>query len=378
MKEQTVLHKVGRKPKPHLKIAIDAGSLSAEDEREKGGVSTVTQILINELQKIDLRNQYLLYTYARISNHNRSHNSITYRILPQPGFKTIWLPLAFRFDKPDVFIATSQAIPFNAPPTLLFVYDLAFLKFPECFKNPMRLKRNTKKAVLNARHIVTISEASKQDIVKEYKLKDDSVSVVYPGVGHEYRPQGTRYLGALPYLLFVGPLKKTKNIPVLIDAFAQFLKMSSKKYRLILIGSDKDLDPMIFRTVNKWGINKYVDVRGYVPDSELPKYYRGATLFVSPSLIEGFGLPLLEAMASGIPVIAGNNTSMPEVVGKAGILTDVKNPDSVAQAMFSISQDSSLRKKLITQGIKQARLFDTARFAKEVLNLIYDRVYLLR
>lgn len=368
--------RVGRKPKPTLTIAVDCGSLSAPEEK-RGGIYTLTVNLLLNLSRLDRRNQYLLYSFTPLPPRLMVRLGPKMRniVIPQQFFKSLWMPIRIFIDRPDVFLALSQAplgwvTGLSSTKTLGFVYDTAFITYPGAYRYFTRLVRNTVELVTEACHIVTISEASREDIVKTYKIKDRSVSVLYPGVADRFRAPGPKYVDIEPYFLYVGSLKPTKNLPNLLIGFSLFLQKSAPKYRLVLVGSQVDIDPLIGEAVKRLKLESRVIIRGVVSDTDLPKYYRGAVGFVSPALYEGFGLPLLEAMACGTPVVAANNSSMPEVVGKAGFLVDETKPEEIATALTKLT-DTATHEKLKKLSLKQAKLFNNRRFARGVLDAIY-------
>lgn len=365
---------VGRRPKPKLTIGVDCGALSPKDPRHYGGVYTVVYNLLTELAHFDKRNHYRLYSYRPLERRflrlfgSRAQN----HVLPRIGFKTIWLPVFLQFHKPNVMLATAQAYPRSNIPTLGFVYDAAYLTYPDLYSSKkQRLHKNTQELVKHAKHLITISDASAEQLEKYYKIPDRKISVLYPGVDSQYQIHGPKYVDTKPYFLYVGALKKTKNIPRIISAFAQFLRNYPQGAHLVLVGSDSEYDPGIRKTIKKEHLEKEVIYKGYVPSADLPHYYRGAMALVSPAIVEGFGLPLIEAMACGTPVIAGNNSAMQEVASKAAILVDVTSVSEIAAAMAKITQNKKLRQKLIQLGRKQIKLFTWHRFTKGVLVDIY-------
>lgn len=362
----------GRKPKPHLKIAVDCGSLSQERIKRKGGIYTLAYNFLEQLAIIDLRNTYIFYSFAAIPKGllkrfgKRAVNKV---LTPSLGYKSVRLPLALKFDKPDVFVALSQAVPKNAPRTIGFLYDIAFLEYPDLYINVEKLKQNTEELAQKSDHILTISQASKVDITKKYSFSEDKITVAYPGVSSDFKPKGPKFIGAVPYFLYVGHLKKTKNIPFLIEAFYQFQKKSSKKYELMLVGSDEDLDEDISRKIKKLQLEKLVKVRGHVPYKDLPKYYRGAAAFISIALYEGFGLPIVEAMACGTPVIVGSNSSMPEIVEKSAIVVNEHSIKSIVEGMMKMTEDS-LSRDYAKKSIKQAKKYNWATFARKFYSIL--------
>ena len=368
----TTKAKVGRKPKQALTIAIDCGALSPKDEREKLGVARVVENLLLELAKIDKRNQYLLYSFAPLPKNLVSNfgERVKAQVLPSFGYLRLWMRLALILDTPDVFIATSQAMPTTQVPTLGFIYDAAFNTYSELYTNAERLKRNTSELINRARHIITISQASKEEIAETFKLDERIISVYHPAANKIFNPVGSKYIDTLPYFLYVGALKLTKNISKLVAAFTRFNQKHALSYKLVLVGSDKGVSKDFLRDIEE----KYktqVVVKGYVNNNDLPKYYRGAYAFISPAISEGFGLPTLEAMACGTAVIVGENPASREIVAKAGLIVAPENMSEIEQAMSKLTEQKQLRQKLITMGLRRARAFSWPRCARGVLQAVY-------
>jgi glycosyltransferase involved in cell wall biosynthesis len=321
---------------------------------------------------LDKKNHYVVYSFAPVAKKLLSLFSgrATNRVLPKFGFKTIWLPLAGRMDKLDVFLATSQALMSKKVPTLGFVYDVAFLKMPTLYRNATKLTEQTKELIESARHIITISETSKDDISEAFKLHYKQISVFYPGVSRLFGPTGPKYVNITPYFLYVGVVKKTKNIPTLLAAFAQYQKQAPIKHQLIIVGKN-ELKDETAKLTTKLGITQYVSFKGYVRTSDLPKYYRGALALVTTSFYEGFGLPIVEAMASGIPVIAAKNSAMKEIVGTTGMLVAEDNLEEIVRAMLAVASNKKLATKFKKAGIKKAKLYSWKIFGRGVLDAVY-------
>lgn len=364
----------GRKPKPVLKIAIDAGSISAPPAR-RGGIARICRTLVKHLPRLDRRNKYLIYTYNKIELDlpASSKESVMLRVLPRLGFGRIFLPLALMLDRPDVFLAVSQFFPAASPTTLGFVYDLAFLSPKFQTSKTSSLKYNTEILVNQAKHLITTSESSKKVIFKKYRLDQYKISVVTPGVDPLFLSTGAKILSDKPYFLYVGALKPNKNVPLILKAFSTFLKNTNSGFRFIIVG-EMEGDNKVKQTLEQLSLEKYVTLTGFINDTELVKYYRGAFAFVSPALIEGFGFPLLEAMACGIPVIAGNNSAMKEVMGKAGLLVDAASVTEIAAAMKKLATDMTYYNKLSRLGRKNAGKYHEQKFAKKVLQIINKKV----
>ncbi len=365
---------VGRKPKIPLKIAIDAGSLAAP-AKHQGGIARICQTLVQFLPRLDRRNFYFIYTFKKLNLDlpEYSQSRVKQRVLPQRGFSKIWFPLWLKIDKPDIILAVSQYLPEGSYVALGFVYDLAFLQ-PRFKKTSRRgLADATEKLVRYAKHLLTFSQFTKKAVIKNFHIDPFKISVAAAGVSLKFRSQGAKIFSDKPYFLYVGAFKPAKNLPLLLRAFQTFLKDTNLNFRLILageMGSPKPIQQMI----KQLALEKHVQLTGYVSDTNLAKYYRGAFAFVSPSLLEGFGFSFLEAMASGTPVIAGNNSAMKEVVGKAGILVDARSYIEIAQAMKQLVADKDLYQQLSRAGRVRAGKYHEQKLAKKVLNIINTKL----
>lgn len=348
-------------------IGVDAGTLSVTDDRLKVGVYRVTKQALAALAKIDIINNYRLYTFTAIEEGIASGfaGRAEVKQLPKLGWHRVWLPLELRKRPVDVYLGFAQALP--SVKTLYdigFIYDLGFLSHPEAYGSSAKtLKLQTDELVRRADHIITISQATKSDLIREYGLPTEKITVAYPGVDSSFSPAGEKYSGGRPYFLFVGSLTKTKNIPSLIEALAGLIK-----YDLYLIGGDYWPDPEIDETIKKFHLGDRVKKLGFVSDEELPKYYRGAVAFVTTALQEGFCLPAVEAMACGTPVVALGRGALAEVVGKAGII--VRTQEDLPKAMIRMT-DKKKRYALAIKAIAQAKKFRWEEFARQILNCIH-------
>lgn len=352
-----------------VKIGVEAGCLGIKDERLKVGVYQVTFNLLQQLGKSDRKNEYLLYSFLPISKEVLSHFGKRMKnILVRPtfGWNYLALPLRLLKDKPDFFLGPSQSLPAFLPcPSIVIVHDLGYEHCPEFYKDFQKLRNNTQRAIGKASRIIAVSEFTKKDLRETYQISEEKISVAYEGIDPIFRPQPQIKI-AKPYFLFVGALKKSKNIPRILQAFAEFLRLSKKDFSLVLAGGDLWLDKEIAPMIKKFGLKDEVKFLGFVPKKNLPGLYSGATAFVSPSLYEGFGLTLLEAMACGCPVIAANTGAQPEVIGEAGILIDPENVSEITRALIKIATDLNFRQKLIGLGLARAKKFSWKKFSEEI------------
>jgi len=261
---------------------------------------------------------------------------------------------------------------FNAPwlfvkRSILTVHDLNHVDTPgnSSFLKKMYynlvLKRGCRKSIA----IFTVSEFSKKRIVDWSGVDRNKVVVVGNGVSGEFSPDGPKHQPGYKYILCVSNRKEHKNEVLLIRAFARIARSSDVK--LVFSGS---MTPALSELVDKLGIKKHIVFTGFIKDSDLPNYYRGATALVMPSLYEGFGLPVIEAMACGIPTIASSTTSLGEIAAGASLLVDPTDIDDISQALAKIITDAELRKELSEKGLAHVKQFtwdNTVRKIEEVV-----------
>jgi glycosyltransferase involved in cell wall biosynthesis len=364
-------------------IGVDAGCLSVSDKRLQVGVYQLSFNLLKSLSRVDITNEYLLYSFSPISEDILSHFGphMENRVLkPRKFWLTARVSLEFLLRKPDIFLGLNQALPiFHPMKTIIFVYDLAFEHFPNCYLDSFnKLSWQTRYAVYHSDKIVAISYSTKNNLIKLYGIRGEKIEVNYPGVDSIFTPQSRmeinrireKYGLKVPYFLFVGSLKPIKNIPRIIEGFYRFLKQMKTPYQLVLVGSDFWLDKEIPRRIKQLKLKKEVLNLGYLPREELPGIYSGAIAFISPSLYEGFGIPLLEAMACGMPIVTSNVGSMPEVVDNAALLVDPKDTDEISEAFIKIAKSRNLQDTLKKRGLERVKNFSWEKFAQTIFNLI--------
>lgn len=360
-----------------MRIGVDAGALSITDERLRVGVWRVTYNLLKELPKIDKKNEYRLYTFLPIDRGvmadfgPRMKNVI---VRPRIGWARLQLPIELRRHPVDLFLGLSQMLPrplrlsvsfggqaYSPSRTIGFIYDLGFLRYPEAYPGSLKkLENQTKQLIKRSDHIIAISRITKADIIDKYHVKSSQVIVAYPGIDSRFVPRGSKHKEKNPYILFVGALKRGKDVPFAIRVFKKFLEKSKKNYDFILVGGNYWEDPEIAKTIRKERLNHNVKIKGFVSDKDLPTYYRGADALFITSLWEGFCLPAVEAMACGCPVVYRKSGSLPEIVGSAGC-PFVTETEGVA---------ALIGKKSGTAGLARSKEFSWTRFAKTVYQLL--------
>lgn len=363
-----------------VRIGIETSVL----RMNRAGSGLYTRNLVAHLQSLCSDQRLFLYAFG-------TDGTSTYRKRLETVIRdTLWmhlvLPLKIRRDRIDVFHATTLSAPLTIPcRTVLTVLDLIVVSHPEWFDH--RWFYFYTRAMLpilarRAHSVVTISQCSKRDLMDHYGLPAEKITVVPPGVDHRvFHPNYDREaIGRMrdrlgihgKYILSVGTLEPRKNLPRLVESFAM-LRAYAEDYRLVIVGDRGWQYEQIFRKVQTLGLEDRVRFLGYVPDSELPLLYRGAELLVYPSLYEGFGVPIVEAMASGCPVVCSNRSSMPDVVGEAGILVDPEDAKAMAEAMGRVLADPSLADALRTRGLDRAQSFRWEDSAKTLLD-VYENV----
>jgi glycosyltransferase involved in cell wall biosynthesis len=305
-----------------------------------------------------------------------------YRVTgPSKLWTYIGLPLALRREHPgvDVLFSPTHYIPrFTSVPRVMAIMDLSYLKFPDLFraKDLYQLRHWTAYAVAHARKIITISEASKNDIIKEYHVPGDKVVVTYPGFTMTHVSNTpSKYHVSRNFILSVGTIQPRKNYSRLIEAFALFLKENKQKFsdlQLVIIGKKGWLYEDILAAPKKYGIEDRVKFLDFVAERELPFFYTHALCFVLPSLYEGFGLPVLEAMAYKCPVVVSNVSSLPEIAGKAGIYVDADSAQSIAGGLLTAVRQRNLiqGKQRVNAGLAQMKKFTWEKAAQQILEVL--------
>ncbi|WP_051180657.1 glycosyltransferase family 1 protein [Thermithiobacillus tepidarius DSM 3134] len=266
------------------------------------------------------------------------------------------------YKRPKVYFSPGFNPPLSSPIPLVFtIHDLIHLRFSEESTKAKKLYYQgfIRPSARHAARILAVSGHAKNEIMEWAGINEEQIQVVGNGVSSEFCPYGRIYTPGYLYLLYVGNRKPHKNLRRLLEAFA--CSRLGKELRLVLSG---DPDQNTFEQCRRLGIESMVVFAGKIPEQDLPAYYRGALGLAFPSLYEGFGLPLLEAMASGTPVLTSNVTSLPEVAGGAAILVDPYDVESIADGLRRLVEDKALRETLRSKGLERAKLFSWDRTAE--------------
>lgn len=268
-------------------------------------------------------------------------------------------------------------------PTLLTVHDLSFVYYPETFTSSLvaYLNRVVPWSVKRATHVLADSVATKQDLMTLYETPEDKISVLYSGVNARFAPvrnadqlqtvRAKYALGEAPFILTVGTLQPRKNIQMLVQSFKPLAGESD--IQLIVAGGKGWLYEQLLDGVQRAGLQERVQFIGFVEDADLPALYSAADVFAFPSIYEGFGLPILEAMACGTPVLASNSSSLPEVTGEAGVLIAPDDEAAWTHWLRRVREDEALREKLIARGRERTQDFSWEDSARQ-LHHIYSQM----
>ncbi|MCU7730404.1 glycosyltransferase family 4 protein [Actinoplanes sp. KI2] len=366
--------------------------------RQRTGVGQYTKYLLEALFRLDEENQYTIYAFGFLGRgtdtrpipetsrvgyrfirymHLKAYNAVVRKLTAPP----IDIMVGSR---PDLFIFPDfvrHPLPLGSP-AITVIYDLSFVLHPEhvAARNRRYLTRYVPQTIEKSQHIVTISENSKREIVEYYGTDPAKISIVSPAIDHSvFYPRPASEIGAVagkyhiakPYILYTGTLEPRKNIRSILDAYAKLPEHVRASYSLVLAGGKGWLDESIQNRLDEL---QHLDIitTGYVPDEDLPALYSGASVFVYPSLYEGYGMPPLEAMACDTPVIVANNSSLPEVVGDAGLLVDAHDVDSLAQHMEKVLGDPALADELRRRGLVRAKASNWEESARRLLAVISE------
>lgn len=310
-----------------------------------------------------------------LSDFPKENDNWEYRVIgPKKFWTQIGLPkdLYLHSPRPDVFFTPSHYAPrFSPIPTAISIMDLSYIKFPNLFKKSdlYQLKNWTKYSVKKASKIFTISLASKNDIIKEYKLPQNKVVVTYPGL-REIEANKSK-LSMNKYILFVGTLQPRKNIVRLVEAFSR-IEDKYPELKLLIVGKKGWFFEDIIESPKRFGVQNKVEFLDFVKDEDMPDLYKNAQCFVLPSLYEGFGLPVLEAMKNGCPVVLSNVSSLPEAGGDAALYVDPENVNDIATKIDKVLSDAKLRSEMIKKGREQVKKFSWEKTAKETLKVLEE------
>jgi glycosyltransferase involved in cell wall biosynthesis len=381
------------RPQTPVRIGIDYTAAV----RQSAGIGRYTRNLIRALAELDAENRYILFVAGgwgdgdglgswpsnfrvrSVPLSDRWMHILWQRLRLPIQIQTVTGPLDL-FHSPDFVLP-----PVGRTPAILTVHDLSFLRVPECYVPAFRryLERAVSRAVRRAELILADSESTRRDLLELLAVEPSRVAVLHPGVELRFRAvrdaeilDQVRMRYGLPELFILGlsTLQPRKNFAGLVEGFCRLVRERRsldefKDLQLVIVGEKGWMYEDTYAAVTRDGLEERVHFTGFVDDVDLPAVYSLAAAFAFPTFYEGFGLPALEAMACGTPVVAADNSSVPEVVGDAGLLVDAGDPDALARALAQLLTDEGLRTYLRAAGPRQARLFTWEAAARQLLGV---------
>ena len=362
-----------------MRIAIDARKL------HDFGIGTYVRNLLRQLGRQDTSNEFVVFCREADCDAIEAFGPRFRAVAEKAGAYTIReqfaLPIALRRESAELFHAPHYVLPPMTPcRSVVTIHDCIHLRFPQYLPNKLGYayaRAQMWTATHKAARVITVSEASKRDILRYFHVPESRIDVIYNAIDDrfwegpgddEIARVRERYRLTDPFVLYAGNIKPHKNLERLIEAF-NLLRQDQptlSNVQLLIIGDEISKYATLRRTVHRHKLHKHVRFFGFVPDQTLAALYRLADVFVFPSLYEGFGLPPLEAMASGTPVITSNVSSLPEVVGDAALMIDPYEPAAIADAMREVLTNADLRVDLRRRGLARAREFSWERSVARV------------
>jgi glycosyltransferase involved in cell wall biosynthesis len=369
-------------------IGIDASRSTAG---QRTGTESYSLYLIRELLAAKTRHRFRLY-FNQAPSSDLFPDKAERRVIP---FPRLWTHLRLSWEMlgkaPELLFVPSHVLPlFHPQCSVVTVHDLGYLYYPEAhtLSQNVYLRWSTRFNARSATRVLADSEATRQDLVSHYQVPADKIRVVYPGWDETLAPVDDpaalaavreRYGLAQPYLLYIGTLHPRKNLVRLVQAFNLIVQSpapgpqsSVSNLQLVLAGQKGWLYDELLTEVRRLGLADLVLLTGYVPENDLSALLSGAQAFVYPSLYEGFGFPILEAMACSTPVICSNVSSLPEVAGDAALQVDPLDVEALAQAIQHVIADEGLRHELVARGRQQIKRFSWQRCAQETLQVFEE------
>lgn len=371
-----------------MRIGINARCL----QRSRAGIAQYVYYLLLYLKAVARKNQYILF----LGSNNYIFEDIesldflcdvsklsTKNQLFKIAWQHLYLPARIKNIGIDVFHEPTFVAPyFKKCPTVITIHDLSYKLLPDCYtlRNRLYLEWLMERSINSSDKIIAISENTKKDLLLNYRIKEEKVKVVYEGVDEVFCPVADLNDGSIDmvkakygikgdFILMVSLISPRKNMVNLIRAFSMLKKKRRISHQLVIVGKKGWLYKEVFEEAVASGYEKDIIFCNFVPQYDLVSLYNAAAVFVYPSLYEGFGLPLLEAMACDCPVVASNCSSIPEVCADAALLVDPHDPAAFADALFRILFDMALRRSLIEKGRARVSVFSWEKTAEETVKI---------
>lgn len=363
-----------------MKIGIDARGITWYHGT---GIGTYTENILKNLFEIDKTNKYHIYWSG--NNYNSFENKNSKIIMTskrhQRFFQQHYFPENLINEEIDLYHVPQNGIGITAQihcPKVVTIHDLIPYIMPETVGRGYLNKflKEMPFIINNSQGILTVSEYSKKDILKFFPIDESKIFVTHLAANKDFKPMDKEKCKEIiknkfninnPFILYLGGFSDRKNVHSLIEAFSKVYNQLNKDYRLVILGSYRDSSQKLIKLVEKFKMASKIIFAGFVDQVDLPVFYNAADAFVYPSLYEGFGLPPLEAMNCGTPVITSNTTSIPEVVGDAGLLINPYDISSLTDSIGKLINNESLRNELSKKGLERSKEFTWRKTAKKTL-----------
>jgi glycosyltransferase involved in cell wall biosynthesis len=377
-----------------VRVAINAQLVSFGASYRNAGISRYTYQLLDGLSRIESDVEFTAFINAAerkdaagsaVGQAGRIHLIADQANTSGPLGRITWeqfaLPKRLKRLRADVFHGPANVLSRSVPcASVLTVHDLAFMRHPEFFRPTRRYYQRilTRRSAQTATLIVAVSEHTKRDLVEFFRIDPGKIHVVYNSIAADFQPVDPAIIArfraekGLPerYLLYLGTIEPRKNLATLVTAYARLRsQIGPETLPLILAGAKGWYYKPLFKQVRELGLEQDVTFVGYVSRKEQPLWYAGATVFVYPSLYEGFGMPIVEALGCGTPTITSNTSSMPEAAGTLATLVAPQDTEALARAMYHMLYDDALRARTQAEGPLWARQFSLERMARQYVDV---------
>jgi len=371
-----------------MKIAIEAQRIFRTN---KHGMDFVALEVIRKIQEIDKVNEYFILVSPgkdRCLNETSNVHIVEIKYPTYFLWEQVGLPLALKKIKPDLLHCTSNTAPiYCSAPLIVTLHDIIFLEKRQSSSKSLYQELGwyyrrfiVPRVLPKCKKIITVSHYEKERICNTLNISKDKVIAVYNGFSSHFTPLPDqseitkKYIDADEYLFFLGNTDPKKNSERLLIAYSHYLKSSLYKRPLLIADLKEDFINKIIERNNIEMIKPFLYFPGYISNKDLPAIYNKAYIFLYPSLRESFGIPMLEAMACGTPIIAGNTSAMPEIAGEKAMLVDPYDENQISEKIIELENNPSLYKELIEYGLERCKLFSWKKSAEDLLSIYSDIV----
>lgn len=369
--------------KSNMKIAIEAQRIFRPN---KHGMDFVALETIRELQKIDHENEYFIFVSPEPDhclNESDNMHIVELRCPSYPLWEQVALPRAVARVRPDLLHCTSNTAPVKCPvPLVLTLHDIIFLEKRQSSSRSLyqemgwHYRRLVVPRILSeCRKIITVSNFECNRIREALNLPKDRLTAVYNGYSPHFRQMPPapeivhKYIPSDDYLFFLGNTDPKKNTPRVLKAYGLYLRQSKHKRPLLIADLKEEAIDGILSAEGIKEVKPYLSFPGYIPNADLAALYNGAFAFLYPSLRESFGIPMLESMACGTPVIAGNTSAMPEIAGEGALLADPLDENDIARKILLLEEDDTFYQQQVDYGLERVKLFSWRKSAEALLKI---------